>query len=148
LRCLAASSTVTATPFRCVRVSPDRDLHYYRLTRHHCARIVPLGLAVFIHEPGHRLRISVDVRRECRGTTTISLMSGRMFWKASQFVFGQELRLTVTPPFAPPNGMPATAHFHVIHIDNALPLRGNVGMVSNSAFVRSRALLCWLLNPW
>src|SRR5439155_11633512 len=27
---------------------------------------------------------------------------------------------TTTPPFAPPNGMPTTAHFHVIHLANAL----------------------------
>ena len=26
------------------------------------------------------------------------------------------LGLQTTPPFAPPNGMPASAHFHVIHI--------------------------------
>ena len=26
---------------------------------------------------------------------------------------------TITPPFAPPNGMLTTAHFHVIHIASA-----------------------------
>ncbi len=28
--------------------------------------------------------------------------------------------LQTTPPFAPPNGMPESAHFHVIHIASAL----------------------------
>jgi len=28
--------------------------------------------------------------------------------------------LQTTPPFAPPNGIPASAHFHVIHIARAL----------------------------
>ena len=34
----------------------------------------------------------------------------------SDIVFG----LQTTPPFAPPNGMPDSAHFHVIHIASDL----------------------------
>src|SRR5437867_12086282 len=55
-----------------------------------------------------------------RNGPTISLMSEKNVLESlSSSCLDRSFGLTVTPPFAPPNGMPATAHFHVIHIDNA-----------------------------
>ncbi len=48
----------------------------------------------------------------------ISLVNRRVMRSSSrrESAFGS----TITPPFAPPNGMFASAHFHVIHIESAL----------------------------
>ena len=48
----------------------------------------------------------------------ISLVKRRVIRSSSrrESIFGS----TTTPPFAPPNGIPASAHFHVIHIASAL----------------------------
>ena len=47
----------------------------------------------------------------------ISLVKRRvMRWSSPSLIaFG----LHTTPPFAPPNGIPASAHFHVIHMASA-----------------------------
>ena len=43
-----------------------------------------------------------------------------------------------TPPLAPPNGMPMSEHFHVIHIDERLDLvEGDVGVVADAALGRA-----------
>ena len=48
----------------------------------------------------------------------ISLVKRRVIPSSSwrDIFFGSQ----TTPPFAPPNGMPISAHFHVIHIASAL----------------------------
>src|SRR6266704_1352985 len=57
--------------------------------------------------------------------------------------------LTVTPPLAPPKGMPATAHFQVIHIESAFTSSMvTLGWNLIPPLYGPRALLCWLLKPW
>src|SRR5712692_733272 len=122
------------------RVSSKGSSNYYRLTRHHCVRIVPLGLAVFIHEPGHRLRISVDVRRWNVAERTHDLAYERKecSGKPLQFVFGQELRVNRDASLRAPKwdacdrALPRHPHGYRLYLFD-----GNVGMVSTSALVRS-----------
>src|ERR1700737_3794104 len=50
----------------------------------------------------------------------------------------------MTPPFAPPKGMPTTAHFQVIHIDRAFT-SSNVtsGLYLMPPLAGPRLTLCW-----
>ena len=59
--------------------------------------------------------------------------------RARESCFGSQ----TTPPLAPPNGMPISAHFHVIHIDERLDLvERDVRVVADAALRRARARRC------
>src|SRR3972149_276595 len=47
----------------CSSISAQRSTDDDRLSSHYRKRIVLLKLAVFVHEPGHGLRVSIHVRR-------------------------------------------------------------------------------------
>src|SRR5712691_595666 len=68
-----------------------------------------------------------------------------MRWSSpSDIVFG----LQTTPPFAPPKGIPASAHFHVIHIASALTSSSvTSGWYLIPPFDGPRAMLCVTRNP-
>ena len=71
----------------------------------------------------------------------ISLVKRRVMRSSSkrESFFGSQ----TTPPFAPPNGIPISAHFHVIHIDSALTSsRVTSGWYRIPPFDGPRAMLC------
>ena len=78
---------------------------------------------VRVHDPGHRLRVRVDVG--CRDVLLRADEDGDLGRVAARQAF-QLLAAraswdrTMTPPLPPPYGMPTTAHFQVIHMASAL----------------------------
>ena len=93
-----------------------------RLAGHNGERGVALVHRVRVHDPGHRLRVRVHVGRGYVAIRTDEQLDLRGVAARQRLellpliVFGSQM----TPPLAPPYGMPTTAHFHVIHIARAL----------------------------
>jgi hypothetical protein len=72
---------------------------------------------VGVHHPRHDLIVGVDVGRGdvLLGADRVDdlgdVAAGQRFELARDILVGSQM----TPPLPPPNGMCATAHFHVIH---------------------------------
>ena len=122
-RCLAASTMQydDAAAGRLVAALGAAEARSACRSRHPgpCSRVHRVG----VHDPGHGLGVGVDVRRRdvalgpdedarSRSRSGASAAPAR----ACESCFGS----TMTPPLAPPYGMPTTAHFQVIHIARAL----------------------------
>src|SRR5947209_12979011 len=77
------------------RISSEGASYYQRLTSNDRVGIVSIDLAVLIHEPRHRLRISVYVRRGYVAERTNDFADEREECSGEplQFVFGQEFRV-------------------------------------------------------
>ena len=66
----------------------------------------------------------------------------------SSSFFDISLGLQMMPPLAPPNGMPTTVHFQVIHIARALTSSNvTLGWYLMPPLHGPRAELCWTRNP-
>src|SRR3989442_54233 len=130
--------------FPCGRVSSKRSSNYYWLTRHDRVGIVPVHLAVFIHKPRHRLRISVYVRRRyvAERTDDFAYEREECSGEPLQFVFGKEFRVNCDASFrasewnACDRALPRHPHGQRLYLFD-----GNVGVVSDSTLVRSQRVV-------
>src|SRR2546427_1747458 len=83
------------------RISSKRASYNQRLTSNDRVGIISVDLAVFIHEPRHRLRISVHVRRwnVAERTDDFAYEREERSGEPLQFVFGKEFRVNCDASF-------------------------------------------------
>ena len=102
---------------------PERAAHLDRLAGHDGRRGVADVHRVGVHHPRHDLLVGVDVRRRHVLFRTDRVDDFGDVAPRQRFDLALATSCVgsqITPPLPPPNGMCATAHFHVIHAASAV----------------------------
>ena len=141
-RCFSAWSHTTATPRPVASRRPREPPRFTGLPVTTARHRLPHVHGVGVHDPRHRLLVGVHVRRGNVLLRPDELDQLRRVAARQPLQFALDILCgsQITPPFAPPNGMLTTAHFHVIQLASArTSSRRHVRRVADAALARPRA---------